>query len=634
MRCHLHFSFGPVQAFIAQARRTRDLYVGSFLLSHLALKAMEAAASAGGRLVLPDLARIRSAAAQSGLAHAVAPNRFLAEFSDEAVAAQAGQAAAQALKNEWRSIADVVWTQCLEPGAALGRNSRAIWERQIDSFWEIFWVVGPPAEHDLLDRRRQWRTLPPTSEPGDHCTLMGQWQELSGWIRATERKAQDEFWHAVRTRLHSLQASVFDLEEDERLCAIAFVKRFLPLVSRQALGRDLSVEHWPSTVTIAAVPWLRKLKSAPGPLLEQCAEYARYVRSVSSERAVLAGASGRIALLRDFPRAAGDFPKLSGNFLNRSALLNERSTRLQSEASRPELAEKLRRLEQASQDRAGNFYAVLVMDGDSMGRLLRQESPERLTAGLSAFATKAPALLEQETLSGVCVYSGGDDLLALLPVDSALDAAVAVRRLYQTTLQEQARVPSATISAGLALAHYRCALSRVLRYARYLLDQVAKDRIGRDAIAIGVLKPGGIACEWAQKFDAFIRDDTHAFAPLVEAFRRGLRGEAEGISASFLYNLQQRFSQLARSPATTQDFNGRFDPSVLEHLFLAEYLHGRLDPDPARADEQRRSARRLIQQLVHLCCCTDPDMPDQPRIDLSALRLLKFLALEGKEGAE
>jgi hypothetical protein len=36
------FHIGPVQGFIAQARRTRDLWAGSFLLSWLAAQAMAA----------------------------------------------------------------------------------------------------------------------------------------------------------------------------------------------------------------------------------------------------------------------------------------------------------------------------------------------------------------------------------------------------------------------------------------------------------------------------------------------------------------------------------------------------------------------------------------------------------------
>jgi CRISPR-associated protein Cmr2 len=36
----LHFSLGPVQGFVAQARRTRDFWAGSFILSYLAGQAM------------------------------------------------------------------------------------------------------------------------------------------------------------------------------------------------------------------------------------------------------------------------------------------------------------------------------------------------------------------------------------------------------------------------------------------------------------------------------------------------------------------------------------------------------------------------------------------------------------------
>jgi len=37
---HLSFTLGPVQAFVAQARRTRDLWAGSWLLSYLAESAL------------------------------------------------------------------------------------------------------------------------------------------------------------------------------------------------------------------------------------------------------------------------------------------------------------------------------------------------------------------------------------------------------------------------------------------------------------------------------------------------------------------------------------------------------------------------------------------------------------------
>jgi len=39
---NVHFALGPVQGFVAQARRTRDLWSGSFILSYLSGCAMNA----------------------------------------------------------------------------------------------------------------------------------------------------------------------------------------------------------------------------------------------------------------------------------------------------------------------------------------------------------------------------------------------------------------------------------------------------------------------------------------------------------------------------------------------------------------------------------------------------------------
>ena len=53
MTRHLHISLGPVQGFVAQARRTRDLWGGSYLLSLLAAHAMHGARQAGGSIIRP-----------------------------------------------------------------------------------------------------------------------------------------------------------------------------------------------------------------------------------------------------------------------------------------------------------------------------------------------------------------------------------------------------------------------------------------------------------------------------------------------------------------------------------------------------------------------------------------------------
>src|SRR5579871_4196352 len=81
----LHFTLGPVQSFVAQARRTRDLWAGSFLLSWLAGQAMKVIGVNGGTILVPDVEHdalfvaVRNGASGLGPAIGSLPNRFKAE---------------------------------------------------------------------------------------------------------------------------------------------------------------------------------------------------------------------------------------------------------------------------------------------------------------------------------------------------------------------------------------------------------------------------------------------------------------------------------------------------------------------------------------------------------------------------
>ena len=50
---YFHLTLGPVQGFVAQARRTRDFWAGSFLLSWLAGVAMVAVKKQRGKINFP-----------------------------------------------------------------------------------------------------------------------------------------------------------------------------------------------------------------------------------------------------------------------------------------------------------------------------------------------------------------------------------------------------------------------------------------------------------------------------------------------------------------------------------------------------------------------------------------------------
>ncbi len=89
----LVISLGPIQEFIASARRCQDLWFGSYLLSELARAA--AKALPGAALVFPDAQTV-----------AAAPNRR-AEVANKIVAvidgdAGAVRAAAESARRRWR----------------------------------------------------------------------------------------------------------------------------------------------------------------------------------------------------------------------------------------------------------------------------------------------------------------------------------------------------------------------------------------------------------------------------------------------------------------------------------------------------------------------------------------------------
>ena len=610
MTHHLHFTFGPVQTFVAQARRTRDLYAGSLLLSHLAMAAMRGAKDAGGDIVLPNFTVLAELAPNAE--HASAPNRFEATYESESSAAEAGKAAQTALNEAWKTIANAVWAEFLETHAHKGCHTADIWNRQVDSFWNIAWVVSKKDDSSALDRRKNWQTHWPPKEGGDHCVLMGQWQELSGYIRSQQRKLQDDFWKAIGAREDNL-----DLEPGERLCAIAFIKRFFPAVAEQAIGRKLDPRGWPSTVTIAALSWMRKIKDDPD---ARTAALAHAIL-VKDEPGATVSSVDRIQLLKEFPQELKSFAKLSGNFLNRTALANEANTPLKPNSDRKQLLDELRKLEDATQDRAGNFYALLLMDGDSMGALIREHGATKVTASLTDFSTKVPDTVKKK--DGITIYAGGDDLLALLPLDRALDAAIEIHQLYAGCFPKET---PATVSAAIVFAHYRCTFRRVLASAHDLLDNVAKDKTGRDSLAIRVLKPGGQTCEWSAPFSQLSKIAPHIFKPLTECF-----GEHKLLSSSLLYNLRERFNQIIDGKEATAD------RTQLLKLFTAEALIGKRDLE--NQGQLRNSTEPVMNQLLDVCegFIRIPELPKpQPtgRFSFDGPRLIKFLALDGKERAE
>ena len=655
----LHFTIGPVQTFVAQSRRTRDLWASSYLLSHLADVAMQAIETFGGQIVLP--CREQADGAMKGeivseTQHGRWPNRFVADVEDGKAAATAAK---QAIDETWRKIADKVWTRYVASLSTFSKpvahvlhraeqrrdqflhEAEAIWSRQINNFWEISWVVSPAdssSPFDPLAQRKNWRTTPVTAEPGDHCTMMGDFQELSGFIRSKERKEQDKFWEQLQQKLGGLH-----LGKDERLCAIALVKRMFPLVSKAVMGVNLQGANWPSTPYIAAIPWLAKAgASHAGAAKQYATTVTDQVESSRGEK------NANIRSLSLIPNV-GTFFQLDGNFFHETVLANAKDTPLglsegEDASVRDELQAELKALYQTVQSRPSSFYAILLMDGDSMGGLLteaRNKSPESeraVTWALGHFAEQVPTIVDEH--DGVTIYCGGDDVLAMLPVPNALRCATALADLYRksfTKACDSKIAEQATISAAIVYCPFRTQLREVLNSAHHLLDEVAKNQTGRDSFAIAVLKSSGITAQWSAPWKE-IRKDNQTILDLLAERLRGTGDRPGELSSGFLYQIRERFARLTDQSLSEPGRFGQLPEAIdLEALLRAEYLRvsSLHDPVNEHADSPSEAKEDLMGLLTTVCRRIYRDKDRKTHIDMSTLGMdgplvVRFLASEGE----
>jgi CRISPR-associated protein Cmr2 len=599
----LHFTLGPVQGFVAQSRRTRDLWAGSFLLSLLSGHAMKAVLDKGGSIAFPDVTHDKLLEAirfQQGTPEIGSiPNRFKAIVPDDFD----GSDCKQAVLTAWRRVADAVWKNYVSPVDGGGNDVQAIWDRQIENFWDMAWVIGDEEQNDSswLDQRKNWRTYQPSHECGDHCTLMGDWQELSGFIRAQDSKKQDGFWKAMRDNL----GGSLDLGDSERLCAIALIKRLYPLVAEQAIGWKLHVRNWPSTSYMAAIPWLSAADATP--------EAASYLATVERIRQASEGYKpfGEYNTTLGCLQNASKFAKLDGGYFHKSAVENKKTVSLPDEDARQRILEHLTKVNQAVGNAASSFYVLLLMDGDSLGKLLQNAGGNSVSQALATFTDGVGGIVRDHC--GKTVYAGGDDVLALLPLDQALDAAQKLREHYLKAFEQNNLQNKSTISAAVIFAHYNQSFRAVLKEAHHQLDDVAKEQNGRDSIAVSVLTGSGRTVQWVSSWNE--ETSSKIITDLLSELAKKFESD---YSSGFFYNIRERFELL------TDESRQLIEGLEPLQLLTAEYQKNR------EKKAELKDAEERVGNLLRVCRTRKQGKEDLRSLHVDGALLVRFLAGKGK----
>lgn len=643
---YFHLTLGPVQAFVAQARRTRDFWAGSFILSYLSSVAMTAVRQQKGEIKYPvpddhflSWLDGRTREGERPLQGSV-PNRFKAlgalvdaDFNPQSVV--------DAVNLAWQALAGLVWTHDLQP--VVGNNSPQyhLWQRQINHFWEISWcLTEEPSVSNLLDRRKNWRTHWQGDEKGVKCSLMEGYQELSGAVRPGE--AVRTFWKAVRLQNHSLAR---DLRDDEHLCSIALVKRrfvhYFPQFKQElpAVGSHpgVTVYGWniptsvPSVAYLAALPWLSAcIEMTPeSPDLQQAVEALQHdLTRLDAPR------EGRV--LRRIAEATQQaafkgraWHQVNGQYLFPSALHQQIKDVRRSDTLIEDEVQALVGLQSHLQTirrvsglgEPSPFYAILLMDGDALGvQMSNPLKQQGISKGLNDFTTGVPGIVDQ--FSGFLVYAGGDDVLALLPQPFAVACALEIQRFYDQCFarvnQQQGSQPIFTsISGAIEFAHYKMPLTRVLQDAHGLLDEVAKEKTGRNSLAVRLWLPGGINAEWSAPWTRV--------SDLLEVSRLVGHHLTGALPRGFFFKLEALIGQLGLS----QSGHG-FDDTTVQALVRAAWLHTgkKLHEVPSDLADRLLKACQIVKR--HVNGESAQDIVTQ-EFASGALRLLQFLATENRQ---
>lgn len=652
---YFHFTLGPVQGFVAQARRTRDFWAGSFILSWLSAVAMRTVQKQGGVILFPepDAAFMKALEeGETGPSQGNIPNRFKAKVSE----AFKPEEVVAAVRQAWIALADWVYKNDLAE-LNLGGKTKGIWDQQIENFWEMSWALTED-ENDsgIIDRLKNWRTHLPPDEPGVKCMMMEGWQELSG-LPAPNRKDLKSFWDKVRN--NGKTGMTTDLRENEQLCAIALVKRrfarhFVDFPA-QEMPCGWTLKGWklpssvPSVHYMAAAPWLAKLikKANDDPklfqgvwefhnLAETLTGHSEWGSNIRCVHEAITAKSGQ-----------KEWAALDGTVFFDAMLENPNLWDQAQQVLADKVLAKLKVVRQLAQiEPVSPFYAVLLMDGDQLGiHMSDAEKQEKITASLAEFTGKVDEIVKAH--NGFLIYAGGDDVLALLPLEDALGCAAALRLHYLKCFDLEL-IPT-SLSGAIEYAHIKMPLGKVLHDSHDLLDNLAKDGRGRDAIACRVWKPGGLSVEWAMPWECALEPDGKSLTleRLADKFRPTAQpGEdTDRFASKFFYRIREHFSLLNPEECRfcretePQPESGTTKPLLTSDqaisLMAAEYLNS-----GAARVKTMAEAKAIIEPLLEQCRPVIQDFdhrkdkknwPKSTCLKADGALLVRFLAHKGVE---
>lgn len=505
----LEISLGPVQGFIAAARRSRDLWAGSFLLSECARAAGKALLAANAELVYPVADRVQ---ASNDDENSNLSNVLLACVdADDAAAvarlARDAQAAARARLQEEASRALHAWRSA---GVAIRED---LWAGQVADALETFagWCRIDGGDYrQAYDRAKA--ALGTRKNTRDFAPMFATGQQHLGF--GVPKSSLDGLRESVLPKGRAQFPLKFGVGPGEQLDALGCIKR--------VLGRQ---ERFTALTRMAADGWLQALSED-----ERAKLRAAYEPLVAAGHATRC--DGNAGCHADFPYDAALLYPERLEAARATAAKDAREGGMDARKDLNALGQVLRPLWEAH-GQPCPYAALVVADGDRMGRFIDKarnaEQHSAISRAIAAFADQVPAIARR--FRGHAIYNGGEDLLVLFPLAGVVAGSRALAAEFTQAMQPVVNqllgatphphdLP--TLRVGAAICHVLEPLGLIRQHGD-AAEKFAKGEAGAEgqgnALGIQLHVRAGHVVAWRARFDQ--REDFASLQSWVDRYTQG-----------------------------------------------------------------------------------------------------------------
>ncbi len=428
------FTITPVQDFISQSRKLKDLFGSSEILSQMSEIGLKIAKREGAKEIFPILQEDKDGSY---------PNRFLVKFENKS-------------SDEIKQIAKEIEENLLKFLRRLNDKNHSLIKKHITEYFTFYWAISEIKSNDYrkafdevekaLAGAKNTRFFTQlgsgNGERGRKCSICGERNVVVYNGKLPMLKEQVENDKPIKDNI---------AHKSEGLCGVCYIKR-----------RYTKYDKFESTADIALANIFNKL------------DKNEYYKSLKKDAQLFYEENLRESYFES-----------QGYDKNKLQKYKQEFQKFKNDL-------KQHKLKQTS------YYAVIMFDGDNMGEWLSgkyiqndnlQEFHKFLSRKLLKFASEVKKIDNLET-----VYAGGEDFLGFVNINYLLEILQILRQKWDKIVNESLKnefnlTKNFTFSAGVAIAHYKSPLNNILNTVRSA-EKKAKDA-GRDRVCFTILKRSG-----------------------------------------------------------------------------------------------------------------------------------------------